>query len=88
MADKDNKNNGIKIDISYKYDSSGLKKAVADIEKVDTQTERGITQTKKNIDALVSASKSMAQYLTKDNERVAKSLERQQKICKSVTSVW
>lgn len=84
MADKDNKNNGIKIDISYKYDSSGLKKAVADIEKVDTQTERGITQTKKNIDALVSASKSMAQHLTKDNESVAKSLERQQKIYESI----
>lgn len=77
MADKDNKNNGIKIDISYKYDSSGLKRAVADIEKVDTQTERGILQTKKNIDALVSASKSMAQYLTKDNEKVAKSIEKQ-----------
>lgn len=84
MADKDNKNNGIKIDISYKYDSSGLKKAVADIEKVDTQTERGILQTKKNIDALVSASKSMAQYLTKDNEKVAKSLERQQKVYESI----
>lgn len=77
MADNDNKNNGIKIDISYKYDSSGLKRAVADIEKVDTQTERGILQTKKNIDALVSASKSMAQYLTKDNAKVAKSIEKQ-----------
>ena len=77
MADNDNKNNGIKIDISYKYDSSGLKRAVADIEKVDTQTERGIIQTKKNIDALVSASKSMVQYLTKDNEKVAKSIEKQ-----------
>lgn len=77
MADKDNKNNGIKIDISYKYDSSGLKRAVADIEKVDTQTERGILQTKKNIEALVSASKSMAQYLTKDNAKVAKSIEKQ-----------
>lgn len=85
MADKDNKNNGIKIDISYKYDSSGLKKAVADIEKVDTQTERGILQTKKNIDALVSASKSMAQYLTKDNAQVAASLERQQKAYEAVT---
>lgn len=85
MADNDNKNNGIKIDISYKYDSSGLKRAVADIEKVDTQTERGITQTKKNIDALVSASKSMAQYLTKDNAQVVASLERQQKAYEAVT---
>lgn len=85
MADNDNKNNGIKIDISYKYDSSGLKRAVADIEKVDTQTERGILQTKKNIDALVSASKSMAQYLTKDNAQVAASLERQQKAYEAVT---
>lgn len=85
MADKDNKNNGIKIDISYKYDSSGLKRAVADIEKVDTQTERGITQTKKNIKALVAASQSMAQYLYKDNEKVAKALERQQKAYEAIT---
>lgn len=85
MADKDNKNNGIKIDISYKYDSSGLKRAVADIEKVDTQTERGINQTKKNIKALVAASQSMAQYLYKDNEKVAKALERQQKAYEAIT---
>lgn len=85
MADNDNKNNGIKIDISYKYDSSGLKRAVADIEKVDTQTERGITQTKKNIKALVAASQSMAQYLYKDNEKVAKALERQQKAYEAIT---
>lgn len=85
MADNDNKNNGIKIDISYKYDSSGLKKAVADIEKVDTQTERGILQTKKNIKALIAASQSMAQYLYKDNEKVAKSLERQQKAYEAIT---
>lgn len=85
MADKDNKNNGIKIDISYKYDSSGLKRAVADIEKVDTQTERGISQTKKNIKALIAASQSMAQYLYKDNEKVAKSLERQQKAYEAIT---
>lgn len=85
MADKDNKNNGIKIDISYKYDSSGLKRAVADIEKVDTQTERGISQTKKNIKALVAASQSMAQYLYKDNEKVAKALERQQKAYEAIT---
>lgn len=85
MADNDNKNNGIKIDISYKYDSSGLKRAVADIEKVDTQTERGINQTKKNIKALVAASQSMAQYLYKDNEKVAKALERQQKAYEAIT---
>lgn len=85
MADKDNKNNGIKIDISYKYDSSGLKRAVADIEKVGTQTERGINQTKKNIKALVAASQSMAQYLYKDNEKVAKALERQQKAYEAIT---
>ena len=85
MADKDNKNNGIKIDISYKYDSSGSKRAVADIEKVDTQTERGITHTKKNIKALVAASQSMAQYLYKDNEKVAKALERQQKAYQTIT---
>lgn len=85
MAEKDNKNNGIKIDISYKYDSSGLKKAVADIEKVDTQTERGISQTKKNIKALIAASQSMAQYLYKDNEKVAKALERQQKAYEAIT---
>lgn len=85
MADKDNKNNGIKIDISYKYDSSGLKRAVADIEKVDTQTERGINQTKKNIKALIAASQSMAQYLYKDNEKVAKALERQQKAYEAIT---
>lgn len=85
MADNDNKNNGIKIDISYKYDSSGLKRAVADIEKVDTQTERGISQTKKNIKALVAASQSMAQYLYKDNEKVAKALERQQKAYEAIT---
>lgn len=85
MADNDNKNNGIKIDISYKYDSSGLKKAVADIEKVDTQTSRGISQTRNNIKSLVSASKSMAQLLTKDNAQVAASLERQQKAYEAVT---
>lgn len=85
MAGNDNKNNGIKIDISYKYDSSGLKKAVADIEKVDTQTSRGISQTRKNIKALVAASQSMAQYLYKDNEKVAKSLERQQKAYEAIT---
>ena len=77
MADTNNKENGIQIDISYKYNSSGMKKAIADVEAIDTQTERGINQTKKNISALVSASKTLAQYLTKDNEKVAKSIEKQ-----------
>lgn len=84
MADTDNKNNGIKIDISYKYNNAGMKKAIADVDSIDTQTARGIQQTKKNINGLISASKSMAQYLTKDSEVIIKSLEKQQKAYETV----
>lgn len=84
MADTDNKNNGIKIDISYKYNNAGMKKAIADVDSIDTQTSRGIQQTKKNINGLISASKSMAQYLTKDSEVIIKSLEKQQKAYEAV----
>ena len=84
MADTNNKENGIQIDISYKYNSSGMKKAIADVEAVDTKTNGGITQARKNIKTLIAASQSMAQYLSKDNEKVANALEKQASAYSSV----
>ena len=85
MADTNNKENGIQIDISYKYNSSGMKKAIADVEAVDTKTNGGITQAQKNIKTLIAASQSMAQYLSKDNEKVANALEKQASAYSAVT---
>lgn len=85
MADTNNRENGIQIDISYKYDSSGMKKAIADVEAVDTKTSGGIVQARKNIKTLIAASQSMAQYLSKDNEKVANALEKQAAAYSAVT---
>lgn len=79
MADTDNKNNGIKIDISYKYNNAGMKKAIADIKAIDTESSRTLLKSAENINALTEVSKTMAQYLTKDNEAVASAIRKQGK---------
>lgn len=79
MADTDNKNNGIKIDISYKYNNAGMKKAIADIKAIDTESSRTLLKSAENINALTEVSKTMAQYLTKDNEAVASAIGKQGK---------
>lgn len=79
MADTDNKNNGIKIDISYKYNNAGMKKAIADIKAIDTESSRTLLKSAENINALTEVSKTMAQYLKKDNEAVAAAIGKQGK---------
>lgn len=79
MADTDNKNNGIKIDISYKYNNAGMKKAIADIKAIDTESSRTLLKSAENINALTEVSKTMAQYLTKDNEAVSAAIGKQVK---------
>lgn len=79
MADTDNKNNGIKIDISYKYNNAGMKKAIADIKAIDTESSRTLLKSAENINALTEVSKTMAQYLTKDNEAVSAAIGKQGK---------
>ena len=83
MADTDNKNNGIKIDISYKYNNAGMKKAIADIKAIDTESSRTLLKSAENINALTEVSKTMAQYLKKDNEVVAAAIRKQGKAYES-----